>query len=54
MPEHFCIGCVPMYDWNAMRIRPPIAFPAPAPIARILALPVVPGEAPIPPPPRIA
>jgi hypothetical protein len=52
--QHFCIGCVPIGDWNAVRVRPPVSLPAPAPISRIAALSVLPGDAPIPPPPRIA
>jgi hypothetical protein len=53
MPEqHFCIGCVPMGDWYAVRVRPPVSLPAPEPISRIVALRMMPGEAPIPPPPR--
>ena len=50
--QHLCIGCVPMGDWYAVRVRPPVSLPAPAPISRIAALRMMPGEAPIPPPPR--
>jgi len=50
--QHFCIGCVPMGDWYAVRVRPPVSLPAPEPISRIMALRIMPGEAPIPPPPR--
>ena len=53
-PQHFCVGCVPMADWDAARIVPPILPPAPLPVARIVALPLLPGEAPVPPPPRNA
>ena len=53
MPQqHLCIGCVPMGDWYAVRVRPPVLLPAPEPISRIVALRMMPGEAPIPPPPR--
>jgi len=53
MPQqHLCIGCVPMGDWYAVRVRPPVSLPAPEPISRIAALRMMPGEAPIPPPPR--
>jgi hypothetical protein len=52
--QHLCIGCVPMDGWNAARVTPPVVVPAPAPIAGIAALSVLPGEAPAPPPPRIA
>jgi len=55
MPQqHLCVGCVPIGDWNAVRVRPPVAIPAPAPLSRIAALTVLPERAPIPPPPRIA
>jgi hypothetical protein len=54
MPQHFCIGCVPMGDWNAIRVWPPMALPAPAPLSRIAALVVLPNRPPIPPPPRNA
>jgi hypothetical protein len=50
--QHLCIGCVPMGDWYAVRVRPPVSLPAPEPISRIMALRMMPGEAPIPPPPR--
>jgi len=50
--QHLCIGCVPMGDWYAVRVRPPVSLPAPEPISRIIALRMMPGEAPIPPPPR--
>lgn len=50
--QHLCIGCVPMGDWYAARVRPPVSLPAPEPISRIMALRMMPGEAPIPPPPR--
>jgi hypothetical protein len=50
--QHLCIGCVPMGDWDAVRVRPPVVLPAPEPISRIVALRMMPGEAPIPPPPR--
>jgi hypothetical protein len=50
--QHLCIGCVPMGDWYAVRVRPPVSLPAPEPISRIVALRMMPGEAPIPPPPR--
>lgn len=52
--QHLCTGCVPMTDWNAARIEPPLALPAPPPVARIAVLPLLPNEAPTPPPPRIA
>lgn len=52
--QHFCVGCVPMNDWGATRVQPRIRHPEPAPVARIAELPLVPGEAPTPPPPRIA
>ena len=52
--QHFCVGCVPMNDWGATRVQPRILLPEPAPVARIAGLPLVPGEAPTPPPPRIA
>jgi len=51
---HDCIGCIAVADWDAERIASPIALPGPAPIARIAALPLLPGEAPTPPPPRAA
>ena len=54
MPEHFCVGCVPAGDWDAARVRPPIVLPALPPIARIASLLLLPGEAPAPPPPRMA
>ncbi len=50
--KHDCIGCVAAVDWEAARVALPIALPAPAPVARIAALPLIPGEAPTPPPPR--
>ena len=50
--QHFCIGCVPMGDWHAVRVRPPVSLPAPEPISRIVVLRMMPGKAPIPPPPR--
>jgi hypothetical protein len=50
--QHLCIGCVPMGDWYAVRVRPPVSLPAPEPISRIVTLRMMPGEAPIPPPPR--
>lgn len=53
-PQHLCVGCVPMNDWGAARVQPRILLPEPAPVARIAGLPLVPGEAPTPPPPRIA
>lgn len=52
--QHLCVGCVPIGDWNAVRVQPPVPLPAPAPISRIAALSVLSGDAPIPPPPRIA
>ena len=52
--QHLCLGCVPMAGWDAARVNPPLILPAPAPIAVIVALPLLPGEAPAPPPPRIA
>jgi hypothetical protein len=52
--QHLCLGCVPMGDWNTARVTPPLLPPAPMPIAVIAALPLLPGEAPTPPPPRIA
>ncbi len=53
MPEeHLCLGCVPMGEWYAVRVRPPVALPAPEPISRIVALRMMPDKAPIPPPPR--
>ncbi|WP_066810993.1 hypothetical protein [Sphingomonas asaccharolytica] len=50
--QHLCIGCVPIGDWYAVRVRPPVSLPAPEPISRIVALRMMPGKAPIPPPPR--
>jgi hypothetical protein len=52
--QHVCVGCVPMGDWGAARVQPPIKLPESAPIGRIARLPLLPGEAPAPPPPRIA
>lgn len=52
--QHFCVGCVPLSDWGAARLLPPILLPEPSPVARIAGLPLMPGEAPTPPPPRIA
>ena len=52
--QHLCLGCVPMGDWNTTRVTPPLVPPALTPIAVIAALPLLPGEAPTPPPPRIA
>jgi len=55
MPEqHLCIGCVPVGNWGAARVSPPILLPAPAPVAHVATLRVLPGQAPTPPPPRIA
>ena len=55
MPQqHLCVGCVPIGDWNAVRVRPPVSLPAPAPLSRIAVLTILPNKAPIPPPPRIA
>lgn len=51
---HDCIGCIAAMDWDAARIVPPAALPAPSPVARIAALPLLPNEAPTPPPPRAA
>ena len=51
--QHLCVGCVPIGDWNAVRVQPPVSLPIPAPLSRIAALSMLPGEAPIPPPPRI-
>ena len=52
--QHFCVGCVPMTDWGAARLLPRLMFSEPSPVARIARLPLLPGEAPVPPPPRIA
>lgn len=52
--QHLCVGCVPMGDWGIARLRPRIVLPGPAPVTRIARLPLLPGEAPTPPPPRIA
>lgn len=49
---HDCIGCIAAMDWDAARVVPPADLPAPSPIGRIAALPLLPGEAPNPPPPR--
>ena len=54
LAEHLCIGCTTMADWNGARIVPPIMIPAPPPVAAIARLPLLPGEAPVPPPPRMA
>jgi len=53
MSQHLCVGCIPIGDWNAVRVRPPVSLPAPAPLSRIAALTVLPDKGPIPPPPRI-
>jgi hypothetical protein len=52
--EHLCVGCTAVADWNAARIAPPIMLPAPMPVATIAPLMLLPGEAPAPPPPRMA
>ena len=52
--EHVCVGCIAVADLQAERIAPPPARRTPVPIVRIAALPLLPGEAPTPPPPRIA
>jgi hypothetical protein len=52
--QHFCVGCVPITHWGAARLLPPILLLEPSPVARIARLPLMPGEAPTPPPPRIA
>ena len=52
--QHLCVGCVPMGDWDVVRVQPRILLPEPAPVGRIVGLPLLPGEAPTPPPPRIA
>ena len=52
--EHICVGCTAVADWNGARILPPIMLPAPRPAATIRTLSLVPGEAPTPPPPRMA
>jgi hypothetical protein len=51
---HDCIGCIAVVDWDAERIVPPATLLAPDPIGRIVPLPLVPGKAPTPPPPRAA
>ncbi len=52
--DHICVGCAPIGDWQASRVTPPVPLASPAPVARIIVLPLLPGEAPLPPPPRIA
>lgn len=53
-PRHDCIGCVSVVDWSGARIVPPAIVAAPALISRIATLPLLPGNAPTPPPPRAA
>lgn len=52
MPRHDCIGCVSVADWSGARVTPPAIIAAPALTSRIAVLPLLPGEAPVPPPPR--
>ena len=52
--QHFCVGCVPMSDWGAARLLRRLVLPELSPVARIAPLPLLSGEAPTPPPPRIA
>lgn len=51
---HDCIGCIAVADWNGARIVPPVSLERPAYLAPIAAMRLLPGEAPTPPPPRIA
>lgn len=52
--QHLCIGCVPLGDRDGARVAPPLVLAAPAPVAVISTLRLLPAEAPTPPPPRIA
>ena len=55
MPSsHDCIGCVAVADWDANRILPPQPAVAPPLTFGDAVMPLLPGEAPIPPPPRDA
>lgn len=51
---HDCIGCIAVADWNGARIVPPVSLQRPAYLAPIAAMRLLPGEAPVPPPPRTA
>lgn len=52
--EHLCVGCAAVADWKGTRVTPPIMPPAVIPAVKIAALSLLPGEAPTPPPPRMA
>ena len=52
--QHDCIGCMPIADWGGAPISPPFMVAGPALISRIAAMPLLPGQAPTPPPPRRA
>jgi hypothetical protein len=52
--SHDCLGCIAVAGWEPAPIAPLCLMAAPLRRIGIAALPLLPGEAPTPPPPRIA